>query len=253
MGSTLTLDGGIEVISRADLLSLRSPKTRAALLARFQALRKAMREMGLDPELLDYMEWKGRKLAMVEKSYVMLLVYCGLSHGDALSALLRTCGVELGEAEVRRKAGYIQRAVESTFIPPALKLLLRDSEWAMDFSPERTLEELYKIATGSILDVAEWSGNTVTLRDSRQMPRAIAAQISAVKPVVGRDGTVSIEIKLHDKVKSLELLMKHFGLLTEKVEVTVDQSLSDRLEKARNRVFEGEVVPAGLLEQGTDS
>lgn len=239
---------GVDIISRADLLSLRTPATRGALNARFFALRKGLREMGYDPEVLDHLDWKGRRLVLAEKVYAMLVLYCGLNHEQALTVLLQSCGVGVTEADVRRKASHISRNAATTFVGVAIRLLLRDAERVVDLTPERTLEELYRVAVGNIADVAEWTDNSFRLRDLSLLPRSVTALISSVKRVESRDGTVSWEIKLHDKVKALELLMKHFGLLTEKVEVTIDQTLADRIDNARRRVFEGEVVASAALE-----
>lgn len=247
-GDVTVLPGSIELLTRADLLSLRNPDTRGALHARFMALRKAMRNMGFDPEVLDHFEYRDRKLAMVEKIYVMLLAYCGLNHEQALTALMQACGVNTAPSDVKRRASIILRSVDRTFVAPALQLLLRDAERVMDFSPERTLEEVYHVALGNITDVVEVEGGVFRVKDLSRLPRSVTAQIASIKRTEGRDGTVSWEVKLNDKVRSLELLMKHFGLLTEKIEVTVDQTLADRIDRARKRVFEGEIAPGGLLE-----
>lgn len=250
--SLLAPDDGVDIVSRADLLSLRSPTSRGALNARFYALRKALREMGYDPEVLDHYEWKGRKLVLAEKTYAMLVVYCGLNHEQALATLLQSCGVGSSQPEVRRKASKISRNVDGTFVGSAVRLLLRDAERVLELTPERTLEELYRIAMGNIADVADWDGHSFVLKDLETLPRSCSAIISSIKRTEGRDGSVSWELKLNDKVKALELLMKHFGLLAEKVEITVDQTLASRIDNARRRVFEGELATPELLEHHKD-
>lgn len=246
--SLLAPDDGVDIVSRADLLSLRTPNARGVLNARFYALRKALREMGYDPEVLDHYEWRSRKLTLAEKTYSMLVVYCGLNHEQALATLLQSCGVASTPQEVKRKASMISRAVENTFVGGAVRLLLRDAERVLELTPERTLEELYRIAMGNIADVATWDGHSFVLKDLETLPRSCSAIIASVKRTEARDGSVSWELKLNDKVKALELLMKHFGLLTEKVEITVDQTLASRIDSARRRVFEGELATPELLE-----
>ena len=114
--------------------------------------------------------------------------------------------------------------------------ILLDQAAPLDLSPERTLEELATIAYGNLLDVAEWSPERgVRPLDSRTLTREQAAAIASIKQVIGRDGSVSWEVKMHDKTKPLELFMKHFGMLTEKVEITVDDTLASRIEAARRR------------------
>jgi hypothetical protein len=51
----------------------------------------------------------------------------------------------------------------------------------------------------------------------------------------GRVDTV-IKIRCWDKPKSLEILARHFGMLTEKIEIKGDQELVTRLAAARRRM-----------------
>lgn len=232
----------LDLIGRVEVLSLRQPSHRTGLHARFIALRRVIRDMGYDPEVLDFHEWQGRKLTLAEKTYVLLLFYCGINHEQALATLLRLCGVEMTEREIARRASMIGRSVERTFIGPAIQLILRDAERVLDLTPERTLAELYTLAMGNFADVAEWYGGTLVLKDMSSLTRAQTALIAQAKQVVNKDGSTTWEIKLHDKLKALELLAKHQGLLVEKIEVSVDQTLGQRIEAARRRVLEGEVV-----------
>lgn len=80
------------------------------------------------------------------------------------------------------------------------------------------------------------------LKNVRQLPKGVRAAIASVKVlktnVTSGDGQqeVTREIKLWDKVRALETLAKHFGLLTEKLEITGEVALVTRLQAARARL-----------------
>jgi hypothetical protein len=126
----------------------------------------------------------------------------------------------------------------------------------------RVEEEIRRIALMDPRELFEGvHGNrrTFTLREIKAMPDEIAACISSVKVrtenlTAGDDKQdTTIEIKLWDKMKALELCAKHFGWATDRLAITID--VTDRvarLEAARRRVdtldtpvVEGEV--AGYL------
>lgn len=234
--SLLTPHTGIETLLRADQLSLRTPASRTLLLARYTGLRRAVKGMGYKVDLIETATYEGRSLVLAEKVYALLLIYCGLNHEQALTALCQCCNLVMTERMLTMRARAIADAPLHNYIKQVVAKVLLDQAAPLDLSPERTLEELATIAYGNLLDIAEWSTDRgVTPIDSRTLTREQAASIASIKQVIGRDGSVSWEVKMHDKTKPLELFMKHFGMLTEKVEISVDDSLASRIEAARRR------------------
>lgn len=71
----------------------------------------------------------------------------------------------------------------------------------------------------------------VHFKDTRTLSPTARALYAGAK--VTKDG---IEIKLHDKVKNLELLARHLGLLNDKLEVVAKGDLASRLIAGRKRV-----------------
>lgn len=82
----------------------------------------------------------------------------------------------------------------------------------------RVVEEIARIAFSNITDFAEWDdeGN-LKVKPSESIPREQAAAISEIFHDITdtKDGGVRIKkrFKLYDKIKGLELLAKHVGLL----------------------------------------
>lgn len=102
---------------------------------------------------------------------------------------------------------------------------------------DRVLLELGKIAFINATDVINMDDATILSEANRDDTAAIASV--KVKTIPGEDGDgVEREIRLADKLKALELLGKHLGLFTDKVEVkgqidTGQKKLEDILSQLR--------------------
>ena len=64
------------------------------------------------------------------------------------------------------------------------------------------------------------------IADFQKLPRNIKAAIQSIKQ--NRDG--SIEIKMHDKLKALELQAKHQGLFEREIEVVAQVNVNNPYE-----------------------
>jgi hypothetical protein len=101
--------------------------------------------------------------------------------------------------------------------------------------------ELGYVALSDIGEVFDDAGNLVRIK---QLPRSVRACIASVKTlktnVISGDGRqeTTREVKLWHKVRALEILAKHFGLLVDRVEVGVSEELLAKLDafKVRNRL-----------------
>lgn len=105
---------------------------------------------------------------------------------------------------------------------------------ATQITAESTLRGINNIAEANITDVVtlvtEPNGSIrMQIADFAKLPRNIKAAIQSIKQ--NRDG--SIEIKMHDKLKALELQAKHLGMFTEK---TADKT--EDVEKQLNKLDE---------------
>src|SRR5262245_33261070 len=92
---------------------------------------------------------------------------------------------------------------------------------AAGLSAVRTLEEIRRIGFS---DVGALFDEVGRLKPMRDLPPAVRACIASIKTTkknltVG-DGTQEdvVEVRLWDKLRSLELLSRHFGLLVERLE-----------------------------------
>jgi hypothetical protein len=108
-------------------------------------------------------------------------------------------------------------------------------------SADRVLEELRRIAFSDITELFDEKGNPKALQD---LTPEQAAPIAIFE--LRNLGTVSVlRIRLWDKVRALEMLMKRFGLLTEKVQQSGvvkfrwESELSERIRRGRERAALG--------------
>ena len=80
------------------------------------------------------------------------------------------------------------------------------------------IEELKRIAFSNMRDFADWTSGKVTFKGSEEMPKDYAVVISEISQTETLRGS-QIKLKLHDKIKALEMLGKKLGLFNTKVEV----------------------------------
>lgn len=90
---------------------------------------------------------------------------------------------------------------------------------------ERVLEEIALHSFANVQDLFDESGN---LKPIQTLTRAQAAAIASLevikKNAEAGDGQTDIihKVKVWDKIKSLEMLAKHFALLTERIDLQGD-------------------------------
>lgn len=102
---------------------------------------------------------------------------------------------------------------------------------ATQITAESTLRGINNIAEANITDVVtlvrdENGTLKMQVADFDKLPRNIKAAIQSIKQ--NRDG--SIEIKMHDKLKALELQAKHQGLFEREIEVVAQVNVNNPYE-----------------------
>lgn len=112
---------------------------------------------------------------------------------------------------------------------------------AAELSAERVLEELRRLAFFDPADLFDDDGDLKPLREIPKEARAVIAGLEIARANFDKtDGKKSEEwlhkIKLANKGQALDLLAKHFKLVTEVVEVRGDwDKLTARIRTARSR------------------
>lgn len=82
---------------------------------------------------------------------------------------------------------------------------------------DRVLEEVSHMAFADPAAIVDTSGRVLALKD---MPESVRRAVSLVKVRADGDGATVTEVRFWDKGKSLELAMRHLGMLRDKVELS---------------------------------
>ena len=164
-----------------------------------------------------------RPLSETDKRFIRYYFANGLNATDAYRrthprATNKTCEAE--GYKVLRKPGVAGR----------VKKQIAKHAKRYDTSPERLMEELSAIAFSDQQDLYDDTGH---IRPLSEIPESARRAISDITP--RDDGKGIKSMKVVDKTKALQLLAKIQGMLTDKVEVTIDETLADRMARARKR------------------
>jgi len=107
-------------------------------------------------------------------------------------------------------------------------------------SATRVLEELRRLAFSDARGFWNADGSLKKMADLTDEQGSVLAGFEAIiKNAAAGDGITDTvhKIKLWDKPRALEMLAKHFALLTDVVQVEVGATLAARLTSARQRAL----------------
>ncbi len=135
------------------------------------------------------------------------------------------------------RAGYSKKTAKQIAAENLSKLDLRryireladDLNVQTDNDIKRIIVELQLIAFGSLKDVADWDSNGIILKDSEHIEESarLVSELSD-SPKFG------MKIKMHDKLKALELLGKYHKIFSDKE----DEDSKNRSEITINLAYD---------------
>ncbi|MFZ5650138.1 MAG: terminase small subunit [Bacillota bacterium] len=148
--------------------------------------------------------------------------------------------VDLNATAAARRAGYSEKRaseighqlLQKTTVQEAIQVAMEKREKRVEITQDKVLQQLAKIAFADIKDMLSFKTvktvdetvsalvgypvltykQVVDLKDSDDVDGTLLAEVSETKE--------GLKIKRHDSLKALELLGKHLGMFTEKVELT---------------------------------
>ena len=143
--------------------------------------------------------------------------------------------VDLNATQAAIRAGYSEKnaakiayqLLDKTRVREAIQKAQNERAKRTQITADRVVDELAKIAFSDPRDLMEWGPNGVVLKDSSSLTEEQAASVAEIS--MGKDGT--IRLKKHDKVKALELLGKHTGAWTEKLQAELSGGLNIQWEE----------------------
>ena len=135
--------------------------------------------------------------------------------------------IDLNATQAAIRAGYSEKNADKigsellgkTRIQTAIQAALKRRAKRTEITQDRVLRELAKLAFSDLRAFTEWGeAQGILLKDSVELEDDEAACVAEVAQIAGKDGR-SLRFKLHSKEKALELLGKHLGLFTDKLDI----------------------------------
>lgn len=131
--------------------------------------------------------------------------------------------VDLNATQAAIRAGYSertaysqgQRLLKNVEVAVALREAMEARAKRVRADADQVLAWIQELASSDLGDAVEWGPDGVILKDSAELPPAVRRAVSEVS-----EGPSGIKIKLHHKTPSLQMLGKHLGLLTDRLDIT---------------------------------
>lgn len=147
-----------------------------------------------------------------------------LANGHNATAAARDAGYSGSQVAVRGHKMLRSPRVKAELDKRLIKALAK-----AELTADRVLEELRRIAFFDPRSLFDADGNLIPYQ---QLPAEVAAAVAPIevikKNLASGDGLVDTvhKVKALDKVKALETLCKHFGLLAERVQADVSMRIA---------------------------
>ena len=145
--------------------------------------------------------------------------------------------VDLNATQAAIRAGYKEKTAGSIGnenlkkpeIQAAIHEAMVDRQARTEITQDRVLEELAAIGFSKATDYAQIRGPLVDLTPTEELTEKQKRAIASIE-----QGNFGIKLKLHDKVRALELLGKHVGLFDSKSgqATTSENNLLDVIKSA---------------------
>jgi len=179
---------------------------------------------------------KLKRLSHRDKAFVAAYVASG---GNASKAAI-ACGFPEKWAKVKGS-----HMLKRPTVKAELAEFQRDLYEKSRFSAEKTLAKLSAIIHFDPRSMFGPDGNLKPISElGDDEAFALAGVDVAIRNVKAGDGVQDqvYKIKWADRLRAVELAMKHFGLISPAIEVNVNLGIAERLNAARGRIVDAEVV-----------
>ncbi len=156
--------------------------------------------------------------------------------------------LDLNATQAAIRAGYSQRRaseiayqlLQKTPVQDAIAAAQEIREKRLDITADRVVAELARLAFADTTTAVRIEGGRVVVQDTDEMDENTRRAISEISETVTTNGG-TLKVKFHDKVKALELLSRHLGILNDKLsvnaktEVSCDEGLEALLKDPESR------------------
>ena len=157
-----------------------------------------------------------------------------VEHLDIYKASI-ACGVKPSAAIIYGRAMMLK-----THVQAAIKDSLQRKAEARTITADKVAAEIQRVAMATVGEFMSPDGDDSVKVNIMSIMRPEAAAISEVSTTTthDRDGNAHTRtrVKLHDKLKALELLGRHLAMFTDRVEVDGLDGLAAEMKAARERI-----------------
>ncbi len=154
--------------------------------------------------------------------------------------------IDLNATAAAKRAGYSeksayslgQRLLKHPGVAEAVDAAIQERTERLGLQADDVVLELRRIAFSDIIDYMEWDSSTVRVKKSHEIPAEARRAIAGMT----RSANGSVQVKLHGKVRALEMLAKHLGMYEIRreptsrvgdVSVLTDEELDELIQKER--------------------
>lgn len=124
--------------------------------------------------------------------------------------------IDLNATQAAIRAGYSPKAANNVGprllvnarVQAAIQQAMSRREKRTEITADRVLNELAKIAFSDLKDFVEFGPGGIKIKPSDQVDGTVLSEVSEMVA----KGSAVTSVKLHSKMKALELLSKHLGL-----------------------------------------
>ena len=124
------------------------------------------------------------------------------------------------------------KLLRNTKVAVYIQERMQERQRRTEITQDRVLKELAAIAFVKATDYAEVKDGQVIIKDTANLDEQQIRAIAGIK-----EGRFGVEVKLNNKEQALELLGRHLGMFTDKLEVSgleeEKKKLGDILEQLR--------------------
>jgi len=144
---------------------------------------------------------------------------------------------DLNGTQAAIRAGYSPKTAKSKAsdllkdprVQAAVEARLQELAERAKMTQEQVFQELVKVAKADMSTFAEWGPGGVVLKDSKDLRPEDTAAVSEISQTV-TDAGGTRRIKLHDKLKALELLGRYFAMFSDNVNLKKDVTINVKTE-----------------------
>jgi phage terminase small subunit len=132
------------------------------------------------------------------------------------------------------------RLIKRSLVTDEIQENLKGQVEKIDVNVQRILEEIAAIAFADIRTVMSWTDTGVAFVDSNKIPEGVSRAISEISETVTDSGGTR-KLKMHDKLKALELLGRYAGMFKETIEVTAKpfhERIVEQIEEQKQKILE---------------